>query len=95
MLSSSVPPAKMGTKKFLRKKNATKSSFALKKLSPYAAAARASETKAQADRAANKLKKVKPAKKTKVDKKVKVAGKAFYEKIKAQGSVCANGFSEL
>ena len=94
MLSSSVPPAKMGTEKFLRKKNATKSSFALK-LSPYAAAARASETKAQADRAANKLKKVKPAKKTKVDKKVKVAGKAFYEKIKAQGSVCANGFSEL
>ena len=93
-IQSVVNPAKTGdAERWLRKKNATKSAKALKILSPYAAANRASETKAQKSRADAKAKKAKPAKKAKIAKKVKVAGKAFFEKIKEQGSVCANGFS--
>ena len=83
-IQSVVNPAKANNVKFLRKKNAMKSMVALEKLSPYAAANRASETKAQADRVGKKK-----AKKVKKNNK---AGKAYFTKISAQGDVCSEGF---
>jgi large subunit ribosomal protein L4e len=86
-VQSAVNPAKSENVRYLKKKNATKSKKALATLSPYAAAARASETKAQEDRKGKKTVK-KSAKKS-----AKAGRVAFYEKISKQGPVCENGFN--
>jgi len=83
-VQSVLNPAKSAPKKYLRKKNAIKSMVALEKLSPYQAAARASETRAQEARKGKKAKKV--AKKRAGD------GRKFYESMKRQGEVCEDGF---
>jgi large subunit ribosomal protein L4e len=83
-IQSVVNPMKAGNKTYLRKKNAIKSVKALAKLSPYAAAARASETKAQASRKAKKA--------TKKSTKYRASGLAFHAKVSKQGTGCENGF---
>ena len=93
-VQSVVNPAKQANKKHLRKKNPLRSIKALEKLDPYAAAARRSETRAMEQRASQKealLAKKRAAAKDK--KQYKAQGKAFYEKVSAQGSVCENGFN--
>ena len=88
-VQSVVNPAKAEATKFLRKKNAIKSIKALEKISPYAAAARKSETRAQEAR------KTKKTKSTKVKRTaaLKASGQKFYEKVSAQGDVCLGGFN--
>ena len=83
-VQSVLNPAKSAPKKYLRKKNAITSMVALEKLSPYQAAARKSETRAQEARKGKKAKKV--------TKKRQGDGKGFYGKMKMQGDVCEDGF---
>ena len=92
-IQSVLNPAKRANKVYLRKKNPLVSIKALAKLDPYAAAARASEQRAEAarkdSRAAN-LKKKRDVAKSKMQ--YRAAGKAYYEKISKQGDVCSEGF---
>jgi large subunit ribosomal protein L4e len=88
-IQSVVNPAKAQATRFLRKKNAIKSIKALEKISPYAAAARKSETRAQEARKTKKAKAVK-AKRTTAQR---TAGQEFYKKVSAQGDVCLGGFN--
>lgn len=85
-IQSVVNPAKRNPVKRLRKKNPLKSIKALAKLDPYAASKRAAETKRQQSRAD------KVSKKRANKKEFKAQGKAFYEMVSKQGSVCENGF---
>lgn len=92
-IQSVVNPAKRANRRFLRKKNPLDNIKALEKLNPYAAAARASETRAMEARATKKeeiLAKRRAANKEK--KQYKAKGKTYYEKISKQGDVCADGF---
>jgi len=89
-IQSVLNPAKLGQKKFLRKKNAIKSLKALDKLDPYAAASRRAETLAQANSAGRK-KEVIDAKRAQ-SKAHAAQKKAFYGKVSAQGNVCEDGF---
>jgi len=92
-VQSVLNPAKGANKRYLRKKNPLKSIKALAKLDPYAAAARASETRAMEARKGKKeelLKKRRESSKNK--KQFKAQGKAFYAKVSKQGTVCENGF---
>ncbi|GMH46748.1 hypothetical protein TrRE_jg3728 [Triparma retinervis] len=86
-IQSVVNPAKAAAKKFLRKKNAVKNNKALEKLSPYMAAARASETRAQEERKNKKSKSIK--KKRGASRK---SALEFAAKIAKQGEICENGF---
>jgi len=93
-IQSVLNPAKRANKRYLRKKNPLTSIKALAKLDPYAAAARASEQRAEAARKGNKAATL--AKKREVAKskrQFKAAGKAYFEKVSAQGDVCAEGFN--
>jgi large subunit ribosomal protein L4e len=93
-IQSVLNPAKRANKKYLRKKNPLTSIKALGKLDPYAAAARASEQRAEAARKDQKeaiLKKRRENAKAK--RKHRAQGQAFYEKVSKQGDVCENGFS--
>jgi len=90
-IQSVVNPAKRAPLKRLRKKNATKNIKALAKLDPYAAAARAAETRAMEARAGKKsdaLKARRLAAKTH-----KAQKKACYESASKQGDVCESGFA--
>jgi len=93
-VQSVLNPAKRANKKYLRKKNPLTSIKALAKLDPYAAAARASEQRAEAARKDTKaatLKKKRESAKSK--KQFKAQGQAYYEKVSKQGDVCADGFN--
>jgi len=90
-IQSVVNPAKRSPGRYLRKKNPIKSIKALDKLDPYAAAARRAETRMMEARDAKKSSGL--AAKRAAKKQYKDQGKAFYEKVSAQGDVCANGFS--
>jgi large subunit ribosomal protein L4e len=90
-VQSVVNPAKRADKPRLRKKNAVKSIKALAKLDPYAAAARAAETRAQENRAGQKAATLK--KKRAASKAAKAQKAAFYAQASKQGDVCENGFS--
>ena len=85
-IQSVVNPAKAQNKKYLRKKNAVKNMKALSKLSPYMAAARASETRAQEERKNKKTKAIK--KKRGATRK---SALEYAEKIKMQGDILADG----
>ena len=92
-IQSVVNPAKRANRRWLRKKNPIKNTKALAKINPYAAAARASETRAMEARATKKeeiIAKRRAANKAK--KQYKAQGKAFYEKVSKQGDVCEDGF---
>jgi len=92
-IQSVVNPAKRANRRYLRKKNPLNNVKALEKLNPYAAAARAAETRAMEARASKKeeiLAKRRAASKEK--KQYKAQGKAYYETISKQGDVCADGF---
>ncbi len=89
-VQSVVNPAKRADKPRLRKKNAIKSIKALAKLDPYAAAARAAETRAQENRAGQKAATLK--KKRAASKAAKAQKAAFYAQASKQGDVCENGF---
>jgi large subunit ribosomal protein L4e len=90
-VQSVVNPAKRADKPRLRKKNAIKSIKALAKLDPYAAAARAAETRAQENRAGQKAATLK--KKRAASKAAKAQKAAFYAQASKQGDVCENGFN--
>jgi len=90
-VQSVVNPAKRADKPRLRKKNAVKSIKALAKLDPYAAAARAAETRAQENRAGQKAATLK--KKRAASKAAKAQKAAFYAQASKQGDVCENGFN--
>jgi large subunit ribosomal protein L4e len=93
-IQSVLNPAKRANKRYLRKKNPLKSIKALAKLDPYAAAARESEQRAEASRKSQRaavLAKKRDIAKSK--KQYKAQGKAFFEKVSQQGSVCENGFT--
>ncbi len=90
-VQSVVNPAKRADKPRLRKKNAIKSIKALAKLDPYAAAARAAETRAQESRAGKKAATLKA--KRAASKANKAQSKAFYAAASKQGDVCENGFA--
>jgi len=93
-IQSVLNPAQRANKKYLRKKNPLTSIKALAKLDPYAAAARESEQRAEAarkDKKAEILAKKRATSKSK--KQYRAQGKAFYEKVSQQGSVCENGFA--
>lgn len=93
-IQSVLNPAKRANKKYLRKKNPLTSIKALGKLDPYAAAARASEQRAEAARKDQKeaiLKKRRENAKAK--RKYRAQGQAFFEKVSKQGDVCENGFT--
>lgn len=93
-VQSVVNPAKPGQKDYLKKANPLRNIDALEKLDAYAAAKRRSEAKASEARAAKKAEILAEKRKIRKDKKqYKAQGKAFYEKVSAQGDVCANGFS--
>lgn len=92
-IQSVLNPAKRENKRYLRKKNPLTSIKALAKLDPYAAAARESETRATAARVGKKaeiLAKKRAVAKSK--KQYKAQGKAFYEAVSKQGTVCEDGF---
>eukprot|EP00978_Attheya_sp_CCMP212_P029804 scaffold107181_cov62-Attheya_sp.AAC.2 len=92
-IQSVVNPAKMNNVRYLRKKNAIKNSKALAMLNPYAAAARASETRAMEARVGKKAETLAKHRAVRTSKKqFKAQGKEFYAKVSAQGDVCANGF---
>jgi large subunit ribosomal protein L4e len=93
-IQSVVNPAKRAPTKFLRKKNPIKSTKALEKLDPYAAAARKAEARAEAARA-DKRDEVVAARRAKRNskKQYKAQGKAFYEAASKQGDVCKDGFN--
>jgi len=90
-IQSFVNPAKRADKPRPRKKNASKSIKALAKLDPYAAAARAAETRAQESRAGKKAITIKA--KRAASKAHKAQKKTFFDAASAQGDVCANGFA--
>jgi large subunit ribosomal protein L4e len=93
-VQSVVNPAKPGQKDYPKKANPLRNIAALEKLDAYAAAKRRSEAKASEARAAKKAEILAEKRKARKDKKqYKAQGKAFYEKVSAQGDVCANGFS--
>lgn len=93
-IQSIVNPAKPGQKDYLKKANPLRNIDALEKLDPYAAAKRRSEAKAAEARAGKKAELLAEKRKIKKGKKqYKAQGKAFYEKVSAQGDVCANGFT--
>ena len=90
-IQSFVNPAKRADRARPRKKNASKSIKALAKLDPYAAAARAAETRAQESRAGKKVATIKA--KRAASKAHKAQKKTFFDAASAQGDVCANGFA--
>jgi len=93
-IQSVLNPAKRANKKYLRKKNPLTSIKALAKLDPYAAAARASEQRAEAARSDNKAANL--ARKRGVAKskrQFKAQGKAFFAQVSKQGDVCKDGFN--
>lgn len=93
-VQSLVNPIKAGQKTYAPKQNAVKNLSALEKLDPYAAGKRRAEAAAEAARASKKkdiLAKKRAAREAK--KAHKAAGQAFYEKVSAQGDVCAEGFT--
>jgi len=92
-VQSVVNPAQRADKLRLRKKNAIKSIKALAMLDPYAAAARAAETRAQENRAGKKQATIKA--KRVASKAHKASKKAFYAAASAQGDVCNNGFADV
>jgi len=92
-VQSVVNPAKRADKPRLRKKNAISSIKALAMLDPYAAAARAAETRAQENRAGKKAATIKA--KRAASKANKKSKKAFYAAASAQGDVCDNGFADV
>jgi large subunit ribosomal protein L4e len=81
-VQSVVNPAKPGQKAHAPKQNAVKNIEALEKLDPYAAEKRRAQASATSTR---------PNKKAK--KEFKAQGKAFYDEVSKQGTVCENGFS--
>lgn len=89
-IQSVLNPAKLGQKKFLRKKNPIRSIKALDKLDAFAAAARRAETLAQANSAGRKKELI--AAKRAASKANAAQKKSFYDKVSAQGSVCEDGF---
>merc|ERR1712157_64574 len=93
-IQSVLNPAKRANKKYLRKKNPLKNIKALAKLDPYAAAARASEQRAEAARKDNRAAVIARKREiAKSKKQYKAQGKAYYAKISKQGDVCADGFT--
>jgi len=93
-VQSVLNPAKRANKKYLRKKNPLTSIKALAKLDPYAAAARASEQRAEASRKDQKAAIMAKKRETaKGKRQFKAAGKAYFEKVSKQGDVCADGFN--
>jgi len=90
-IQSVVKPAMCNEKKPLRKKNAIKSIKALERLDPYAAAARKAETRAMEARAGKKASNLKAKRAAK--KAFKAQGKAFFDTVSKQGSVCEDGFT--
>lgn len=93
-IQSVLNPAKRANKKYLRKKNPLKNIKALAKLDPYAAAARESEQRAEAARKDQKaaiMARKRDILKSK--RQYKAKGKAYYEKVSKQGSVCEGGFT--
>ena len=92
-IQSVVNPAILGGRKHLRKKNAVKSVKALKKLDPYAAAAREAETRAQAARVGKRGEVLARKRAQEKDKKqYRAQGKKFYAMASKQGDVCEDGF---
>lgn len=93
-VQSVVNPAKPNRPVYLKKRNPLKSIEALEKLNPYAAAARKSEAQACKERESNKEKYLAKKRAVRKEKKqYKSQGKAFFDKVSQQGTVCANGFS--
>ena len=93
-IQSVVNPAKPGQKDYAPKANPLRNIEALEKLDPYAAAKRRTEAKAAEARASKKAELLAEKRKVQKSKKqFKAQGKAFYEKVSAQGDVCANGFT--
>lgn len=93
-VQSVVNPTKPGQKEYRKKSNPLRNTDALEKLDPYAAAKRRSEAKAAEARAGKKAEILAEKRKVKKERKAhKAGGKAFYEKVSAQGDVCANGFT--
>ena len=90
-VQSAVKPAQRQAKSRLRKKNAIKSIKALAMLDPYAAAARAAETRAQEARVGKKSTALKEKRAGK--KAFKAQSKTYYEQVSKQGDVCAEGFN--
>lgn len=93
-IQSICNPAKPGQKEYAPKQNAIRNLAALEKLDAYAAQKRRMTTKAQEERVKNKDKLMAEKRaKRQAAKKHKPAGKAFYKKVSAQGTVCENGFT--
>jgi len=93
-IQSIVNPIKAGQVARAPKRNAIKNVDALEALDPYAAAARRAETRAQEARKSKKSEILATKRSKRKEKKAfKAAGKAFYAKASAQGSVCEDGFN--
>lgn len=93
-VQSVVNAAKRAPVRYLRKKNPIKSTKALEKLDPYAAAARKAEQRAELTRKDKKAEILAARRAKRASKKqYKEQGKKFYADVSAQGDVCENGFS--
>eukprot|EP00527_Entomoneis_sp_CCMP2396_P009778 CAMPEP_0198136752 /NCGR_PEP_ID=MMETSP1443-20131203/363_1 /TAXON_ID=186043 /ORGANISM="Entomoneis sp., Strain CCMP2396" /LENGTH=382 /DNA_ID=CAMNT_0043798023 /DNA_START=28 /DNA_END=1176 /DNA_ORIENTATION=+ len=93
-VQSVVNPMKDGQKYYAPKRNAIKNVDALEALDPYAAAKRRQEAVLTAARASKKdeiMAKKREQRKSK--RAFKEQGKAFYEKVSVQGTVCEDGFT--
>jgi large subunit ribosomal protein L4e len=92
-IQSVLNPAKTDLKKYARKANPLRNIEALAKLDPYAAEAKRAEARAQAARVGKKAELLKTKRAAdKAKKQFKAQGKAFYEQVSKQGSVCEDGF---
>lgn len=93
-VQSVVNAAKRTPVRYLRKKNPIKSTKALEKLDPYAAAARKAEQRAELTRKDKKAEILAARRAKRASKKqYKEQGKKFYADVSAQGDVCENGFA--
>jgi large subunit ribosomal protein L4e len=93
-IQSVVNPVKAGQGPVAPKRNAIKNVDALEALDPYAAAARRAEARAEEARKTKKAELLAAKRSKRKEKKAfKAAGKAFFEKVSAQGSVCEDGFT--
>merc|ERR1712130_286781 len=93
-IQSVLNPAKPGQKEYVRKANPLRSIEALERLDPYAADKRRSVKIAEETRAQKKDEILAKKRGIRQEKKqFKAQGKAFYEKVSKQGSVCEDGFA--
>jgi len=92
-VQSVVNACKAGQKYYAPKRNAVKNVDALEALDPYAASKRRQQASLETERATKKNEILKKKRLQRISKKAfKEQGKAFYEKVSVQGSVCEDGF---